>query len=111
MNKNIKYIDFFKKLNWKNIKISSKDKILFLEQLSNLLNSWIPIINSFKIMNYQTKNITIKKIIEIFLNKINKWLSIEEIARWFPKIFWQFDLSIIKMWEVTWKNYENHRFN
>ncbi len=93
--------------SWTNIKISSKEKIIFLEQLSNLLNSWIPIINSLKIMNYQTKDKKIKKIIEIFLKNINKWLSIEEIVKLFPKIFNQFDISIIKMWEVTWKLWES----
>jgi len=93
--------------SWTNIKISSKEKIIFLEQLSNLLNSWIPIINSFKIMSYQTKDKKIKNIIEIFLKNINKWLSIEEIAKLFPKIFNQFDISIIKMWEVTWKLWES----
>lgn len=115
MNKKIKIPDFLSKIkeklislnSWKNIKISSKEKIIFLEQLSNLLNSWIPIINSFKIMSYQTRDKRIKKIINIFLNKINKWLSIKEIAAWFPKIFNQFDLSIIEMWEVTWKLWES----
>jgi len=113
-NKN-KFSDFLSKIkekinswnSWKNITISSKEKIIFLEQLSNLLNSWIPIINSFKIMSYQTKEKKIKKLINIFLSKINKWLSIKEIASGFPKIFNQFDLSIIEMWEVTWKLWES----
>ena len=115
MDKERKIPDFFTRIkekfnslnSWKNIKISSKEKIMFLEQLSNLLNSWIPIINSFKIMSYQTKDKKIKKLIEIFLNKINKWLSVEEIAKWLPWVFWQFDISIIKMWEVTWKLWES----
>jgi len=115
MDKKIKIPDFLSKIkekinswnSWKNITISSKEKIIFLEQLSNLLNSWIPIINSFKIMSYQTKEKKIKKLINIFLSKINKWLSIKEIASGFPKIFNQFDLSIIEMWEVTWKLWES----
>ncbi len=115
MSKKINFSNFLLKIkeklninnSWENIKISLKEKINFLEQLSNLLNSWIPIINSLKIMNYQTKDKKIKKIIKIFSNKINKWLSIQEIAAWFPKIFGQFDLSIIKMWEVTWKLWES----
>jgi len=98
--------DFFSNKK-NNIKISSKEKIIFLEQLSNLLNSGIPIINSLKIMSYQTKNKKIKLILETFLNKINKWESIEEVAKSFPKIFTQFDISIIKMWEITWKLWES----
>jgi len=46
------------------IKISLKDKINLLEQLSNLLQSWIPLINSFKIIMYQTKVKKNKKINE-----------------------------------------------
>jgi len=49
MKLNIKNILSF---NSKNIKLNSKEKIDFLEQLSNLLESGIPIINSFKIMQF-----------------------------------------------------------
>ncbi len=97
------------KLNFSsvNISISSKEKISFLEQLANLLNSWIPIINSFTIMSLQTKNKKIKKVIEIFLKDLNKWSSIEDIAKKFPRIFSNFDISIIRMWEVTGKLWES----
>ena len=68
-----------KKINIKNIfnnpniKLSSKQKIIFLEQLSNLLNSWIPIINSFKILEFQTKDKKTKKIIKNSLDLLSKW--------------------------------------
>ncbi|MDF1682875.1 MAG: hypothetical protein P1U46_04110 [Patescibacteria group bacterium] len=66
-------IDFFKNYNTiKNLKISSKDKINLLEQLSNLLSSGIPLINCFKIINYQTRNKKIKIIIEKIIETLNK---------------------------------------
>ncbi|MBT3852514.1 hypothetical protein HOF65_00425 [bacterium] len=49
------------------IKISSKEKINLLEQLSNLLNSGIPLINSFKIIMYQTKDKKNKQLINNFI--------------------------------------------
>jgi type II secretory pathway component PulF len=54
----------------KRIKLKLKEKINFLEQLSNLLSSGIPIINSFTIMDYQTKNKKVKRLIEDTLDKL-----------------------------------------
>jgi len=93
----------FLNFNNKNIKLNSKEKINFLEQLSNLLESGIPIINSFKIMDYSTKNKKLKKIIESTLLKLSKWKNISQIFALYPKTFNSFDLSIIEMWEVTWE--------
>lgn len=85
------------------IKISLKDKISLLDQLSNLLHSWIPITNSIKIMMFQTRDKKIKKMLERILDLLNKWENLEHIFKIFPKIFTIFDVSIIRMWEVTWK--------
>ena len=85
------------------LKISSKEKINFLEQFSNLINSGIPILNSLKIIMYQTKNKKLKILLEKMISSINKWDSLKESFAHFPKIFWYFDLSIIEMWEVTGK--------
>lgn len=93
-------------LNWQT-KISSKNKINFLEQFSNLLNSWIPLLNSLKIIMYQTKNKKMKKILEKVISDINKWDSLKDSFSNFPKIFWFFDISIIEMWEVTWKIWDS----
>lgn len=91
----------------KNFKISSKEKITFLEQLSNLINSWIPILNSLQIILYQTKSKKIKYIIKSFTENINKWVSLKDSLKKFPNIFNQFDYSIVEMWELTWKLWES----
>ena len=91
------------KFNSKNIKLNSKEKIDFLEQLSNLLDSGIPIINSFTIMDYSTKNKKLKTIIKTSLDKLSKWKNLMQIFSLFPKTFNSFDISIIEMWEVTWE--------
>lgn len=87
----------------KNISISQKQKIQFFDSLYNLINSWIPITNSLSILLFQTKNKNIKLLIETFLKDISKWKKLEESLRWFPKIFNNFDIYMIKMWEVTGK--------
>jgi type II secretory pathway component PulF len=54
------------------IKLSAKEKINLLEQLSNLINSGIPITNAFSIISYQTKDPKIKSLILNLSEKINK---------------------------------------
>ena len=93
--------------NLNNIKIWIKDKINLLDQLSNLLNSWIPIINSFKIILYQTKKKNIRNLIKNILNQLNNWDRLNDCFSKYPKIFNSFDLSIIEMWEVTWKLWDS----
>ena len=86
-----------------NRKLPISDKINFLDQLSNLLHSGIPITNSVKIMLYQTRDKKIKAMLQKMLDMLNKWENLENIFKTFPKVFNFFDVSIIKMWEVTWK--------
>jgi len=83
--------------NKKNIKLSTKEKINFLEQLSNLLSSGIPIINSFTIMNYQTKNKKLKILIENSLNKLSSGTNLKQIFSEYKNTFNTFDISIIEM--------------
>jgi type II secretory pathway component PulF len=72
MNKIKAFINKIKAQKTSVIKISSKEKINLLEQLSNLLNSGIPLLNSFKIIMYQTKDKKIKKLINNFIKNLNK---------------------------------------
>lgn len=85
------------------INISSKDKISLLEQLSNLLNSGIPLMNSFKIIMYQSKDKKFKILVKTFIQMLNKWDSLKDVFWKYPHIFNIFDISIIEMWEITWK--------
>lgn len=101
----IKHLYVNYKSKWRRLKI--KEKIDFLDQLGTLLNSWIPITNALKIMIYQTENKNVKYIIEIILEDINKWSQLRECFAKFPSVFKIFDLSIIEMWELTWKVWDS----
>ncbi|MDP2090111.1 MAG: type II secretion system F family protein [Candidatus Gracilibacteria bacterium] len=107
MNKYIEKIkEFFSKIKFSNtskISISSKDKINLLEQLSNLLNSGIPLVNSFKIIMYQTKDKKLKNLVKELIEKLNKGDSLKDAFSNYDNIFNIFDLSIIEMGEVTGK--------
>lgn len=89
------------------IKLSSKEKINFLEQFSNLINSWIPVMNSLKIIMYQSKKKKIKIFLEDIIWNLNKWENLKNSFQKYPKIFNYFDLSIIEMWEITWTLWES----
>lgn len=91
------------KRNIHNMKITTKEKLNFLESFSSLLNSGIPITNALKIIEYQSKSAKIKILINSISKNINSGLSLEECFIQFPKIFNNFDISLIKMWEVTGK--------
>lgn len=93
--------------NTYNLSISPKYKIEILDQLSNLLNSWIPMINSFKIMMYQTKDKKLKILLKNIIEQLNKWNSLKDILWKYKNIFNIFDISLIEMWEITWKIWDS----
>ncbi len=84
-------------------KISQKQKIELFENLASLVNAGIPITNAVNIMSYQSKNKVIIIILQELTKNINKWKTISESFQNFPKIFSQFDIYMIKMWELTGK--------
>jgi len=98
---------FFNKKDTLNTKIKTKLKISFLESLSNLLNSWIPLLNAIEIILLQSKNKTIKNILLKLKDKLKNGSSLSEALFIFPNIFTQFDISIIEMWEITWWLWES----
>jgi len=88
------------------IKISTKNKIAFLENLADMINSWIPISNAIQIIYYQSKNKSQKKLSYIVMQDLSKWISLKESFSSIKKIFNDFDISIVGMWEMTWKLWE-----
>lgn len=92
-----------------NVSINTKEKIDFFDTLANLVVSGIPITNALNIMLYQTKNKNLKTLLSELIKDVNKWKIISDSLKNFPLIFSQFDLYMIKMWEVTgkmWNSFE-----
>ncbi|MDP5039112.1 MAG: type II secretion system F family protein [Candidatus Gracilibacteria bacterium] len=86
-----------------NVVVSQGEKIKFLDELYSLIISGIPITNALGIIGYQTKNKKVSFLVEYILKNLNKGKKIQESFEFFPKIFSQFDVNIIKMGEVTGK--------
>lgn len=101
LSKKTKKVSSKQKTWW--IKINLKEKLLFLDSFSSLLNSWIPITNSLKILIYQTKSKRLKLLTNDLLSRTNKWESLQDSFSSHPKTFNSFDISLIQMWEMTWK--------
>lgn len=85
------------------VKLSQKQKINFFDSLYNLINSGIPITNSLSIMLFQTKDKNVKLLLQTLSKDISKWKKLEESLKQFGNVFSNFDIYMVKMWEVTGK--------
>lgn len=85
------------------MKLNQKQKILFIDNLSSLLNSWIPVIQALDIISFQSKNKKFDKIISFIKTNISSWENFFKIALKLPKIFNIFDVAMIETWEQTWQ--------
>lgn len=98
-----KFLDKIQNIRSLFSKVWTKDKINFLEQLADLLNSGIPITNALKIISYQTKEKSLKGIIDKILDNTNKGIGLKESAQGMRNLFNDFDIAIIDMGEITGK--------
>lgn len=98
-----KFLDKIQNIRSLFSKVWTKDKINFLEQLADLLNSGIPITNALKIISYQTKEKSLKGIIDKILDNTNKGIWLKESAQNMKSLFNDFDIALLDMGEITWK--------
>ena len=82
---------------------SKKEVWQFINKLSIFINSWIDIKWALKILVKQIKNPYLKEIIEEIKENIDHWISIHETMSNYPKVFDNLTVSLIKVWEKTWK--------
>lgn len=54
----------------KNIKLSRKEKIFFLDTLGSLLNAGIPMVQSLKLIYFQSEQPNIKKLVAHVKNEV-----------------------------------------
>lgn len=98
---------YFLSLTRKKIKLKTKLKINFLEQLSNLVNAGIPLSNALKIISFQTKDKNLKYIISSISENLNNWTSLKDSMIFFRETFNDFDISLVEVWEITGKLWES----
>lgn len=97
---------FFSSFIRKKIKLKSKLKINFLEQLSNLVNAGIPLTNALKIISFQTQDKNLKHILNSISENLNNGTSLKDSMMFFRETFNDFDISLVEVWEITGKLWE-----
>jgi type IV pilus assembly protein PilC len=83
--------------------VSKKEIWHFISKLSIFLNSWIDIKWAFNILTKQTPNLYLKRIIIEIKENIDHWIAINETMSSYPQVFDNLTVSLISVWEKTWK--------
>ncbi|EKE26605.1 MAG: hypothetical protein ACD_4C00233G0006 [uncultured bacterium (gcode 4)] len=83
--------------------MNQKQKILFFENLWNLITSWIPVIQALDIIIFQTKAMKLKKIWNKIKEDIELWESLFKVSLKNKKIFNIFDMAMLEIWDATWQ--------
>ena len=83
--------------------VSKKEVWQFINKFSIFLNSWIDVKGALNILIKQVTNPYLKKIVKEIKNNIDHWISINETMSSYPKVFDTLTISLIKVWEKTWK--------
>ncbi len=81
-------------------KISSKDIAIFSRQLSTLVSSGVPIIQSLSILESQSENLNFAKVIGAIRKDIESGLSISDAMAKHPKVFGELYVSMIRAGEL-----------
>lgn len=83
------------------MKLNQKQKIFFLDNLSSLINAWIPIIQALDIIAFQTKDKKLCAIISFLRKEISAWDNFYSISQKIKWVFNTFDHAMIETWEAT----------
>lgn len=91
-----KEIDLFRK-------VSKKDLAIFFRQLSIMLESRVPVIQSLQSLAAQTHKITFKKAITGIAGLVEEGFPLSDAFKFYPKIFDNFYINLIKSGEASGK--------
>ena len=83
--------------------VSKKEVWQFINKFSIFLNSWIDVKWALNILIKQIKNPYLKRIVTEIKDNIDHWIAINETMSGYPKVFDTLTISLIKVWEKTWK--------
>jgi type IV pilus assembly protein PilC len=83
--------------------VSKKEVWQFINKFSIFLNSWIDIKWALNILTKQISNPYLKRIVNEIKSNIDHWIAINETMLSYPKVFDNLTISLIKVWEKTWK--------
>ncbi len=75
----------------------------FINKFSIFINSWLDVKGSLQILEKQTKNPYMKKIIKEMKINIDYGISLSETMIQYPKVFDNLIVSLLAIWEQSWK--------
>lgn len=81
-------------------KIKSKDIVVFSRQLSTLVSSGVPIVQSLSILESQAENLNFARVISSIRKDIEGGLSISDAMAKHPKVFSELYISMIRAGEL-----------
>jgi len=84
-------------------KISIKQKVLFYRLTSVMLNSWITLMKAIIILEKQEKNVLMKNMLKVFLEKLKEWKTLSDCLELYNASFAESEVWMIRSWEKTWK--------
>ena len=83
------------------VKIRPTDIGLFTRQLSNLLESGLPLLRALNVLSEQTTNLRFKSVIESLSAVVKQGGTLSEACTKYPKIFSQFYISMLRAGEIA----------
>lgn len=93
---------FFENLMNKLNSLNKKWLYQFYQKMSWFLNAKMDLKLSLQVIFFQTKDSWLKRFIKDILDGIDSGMKLSEVMKWYD-IVWKLDVSLIKIWESTWK--------
>lgn len=85
------------------IRLTRKEKILFLDNFGSLINAGIPIIRAIQIIYFQSQNKHVQDMAIYFKQTIESGKNIVDVSASLPKVFSPFDRAMFEMGDATGK--------
>lgn len=82
-------------------RVKLKDLMIFTRQFATLMESKVPLSNSLKALQQQTKNLVLKEAVLSIYSDINSGLSLSQSMERQGKIFSEFYINMIRSAEIT----------
>ncbi len=83
------------------VRLSIKDQAFFAKRLAFLANAGVPILDSLKMLQQQTKSRAYSNVINIVIDNVANGQSLSKALSRFPNMFGEFAVSIIKIGETS----------
>ncbi len=85
----------------KNVRVSRKEKILFLDAFGSLVNAGIPIVRAIQTIYFQSDNRKIRELAAFLKAEIETGSNMAKTAAKMPGVFSAFDVAMFEMGDAT----------